>query len=84
MNMIIFIFQLEIGGRYEIVLTTPMGLTRYRLGDVIQVTGFFNQCPTYKFQYRYRHFLMFMFQFSNIRTNTETIKLLTKFSKRLS
>ncbi len=37
--------ELEIGGRYAVVITTGGGLYRYQLGDVIEVTGFFNQCP---------------------------------------
>lgn len=35
------------------VLTTPNGLYRYRLGDVVRVVDFYNQCPIVEFLYRY-------------------------------
>ena len=35
-------WELEIGQSYEIVLTTAMGMIRYRLGDFIKCTGHFN------------------------------------------
>ena len=41
--------QLEIGGKYIVVVTTGGGLYRYRLGDVIEVTGYFHNCPLVKF-----------------------------------
>ena len=44
--------ELEIGKSYEIVLTNFAGLYRYRLGDVVKVTGFFNACPEVIFLYR--------------------------------
>lgn len=37
--------QVEPGGRYEIVLTTSGGLYRYRLGDVVEITGFYRGLP---------------------------------------
>jgi GH3 auxin-responsive promoter len=37
--------QLEAGRRYEVIVTTGGGLYRYQLRDVIEVTGFENQCP---------------------------------------
>lgn len=44
--------ELKINHDYEIVVTTFNGLYRYRLGDVVQVTGFYNQSPKVKFLYR--------------------------------
>ncbi|MBX3001650.1 MAG: GH3 auxin-responsive promoter family protein [Caldilineaceae bacterium] len=41
--------QLEMGGQYEVVITTGGGLYRYRLGDVVEVTGFISQCPLIRF-----------------------------------
>jgi GH3 auxin-responsive promoter len=35
--------------RYEIVVTTSGGLYRYRLGDLVEVTGFLNRTPTLRF-----------------------------------
>ncbi len=37
--------QLELGCRYEVIVTTGGGLYRYQLRDVVEVTGFENQCP---------------------------------------
>ncbi|XP_075702092.1 GH3 domain-containing protein isoform X2 [Rhinoderma darwinii] len=37
---------------YELIITNRDGLYRYRLGDVVQVTGFNNQSPIVKFLYR--------------------------------
>lgn len=47
-----FLRQVELKQQYEVVLTTPMGLYRYRTGDVIKITGFYHQCPVYEFQHR--------------------------------
>ncbi|KAH7293633.1 hypothetical protein KP509_28G034400 [Ceratopteris richardii] len=35
----------EVGREYEVVLTTYGGLYRYRLGDIVRVTSFFNASP---------------------------------------
>ncbi|KAJ7518084.1 hypothetical protein O6H91_21G054500 [Diphasiastrum complanatum] len=37
--------EVRLGGLYEIVLTTFSGLYRYRLGDIVKVTGFHNATP---------------------------------------
>jgi hypothetical protein len=44
--------QLQVGHDYEVVLTTEAGLYRYRLGDVIRITGFHHQAPMFSYQYR--------------------------------
>ncbi|MBL7072159.1 MAG: GH3 auxin-responsive promoter family protein [Candidatus Omnitrophica bacterium] len=41
--------QLEKGQEYFIVLTTPGGLCRYNIDDMIKVTGFFNKTPIIEF-----------------------------------
>ena len=46
------IFQLDVGGVYELVLTTRMGLYRYRMGDIVKVVKFNGKCPVYEFLYR--------------------------------
>uniref|UniRef100_A0AAV2LLB1 GH3 domain-containing protein n=1 Tax=Knipowitschia caucasica TaxID=637954 RepID=A0AAV2LLB1_KNICA len=40
------------GHNYELLVTNASGLYRYRLGDVVKVVGFHNQCPVVEFQYR--------------------------------
>ncbi|XP_011622320.1 jasmonic acid-amido synthetase JAR1 isoform X2 [Amborella trichopoda] len=39
----------QVGGEYEVVVTTFTGLYRYRLGDVVQVVGFHNGSPKLSF-----------------------------------
>ncbi|KAH0835636.1 GH3 auxin-responsive promoter [Lanmaoa asiatica] len=34
------LWEVELGSRYELVLTTQDGLWRYRLGDVVEISGF--------------------------------------------
>ncbi|KAJ1414694.1 GH3 family [Sesbania bispinosa] len=41
--------QVKVGEEYEIVMTNPAGLYRYRLGDVVKVMGFHNSTPQLKF-----------------------------------
>lgn len=41
--------ELKEGQQYEVVITTSGGLYRYRLSDVIDVTGFFGKIPTLRF-----------------------------------
>ncbi|CAA0830959.1 Probable indole-3-acetic acid-amido synthetase GH3.1, partial [Striga hermonthica] len=41
--------NVQIGKEYEVVLTTPAGLYRYRLGDIVRVTGFYNSAPQFRF-----------------------------------
>jgi hypothetical protein len=42
--------ELELGGRYRVLLTTGGGLYRYDLGDEVEVVGFVGQCPTLRFR----------------------------------
>ena len=44
--------ELELGEKYEIVITNQAGLYRYKLGDVIKVVGYYNDCPEIEFLYR--------------------------------
>ena len=41
--------QLKTGARYSVILTTSGGLYRYRLGDIVEVTGFTKTCPLLRF-----------------------------------
>ncbi|XP_010548443.1 PREDICTED: indole-3-acetic acid-amido synthetase GH3.3 [Tarenaya hassleriana] len=41
--------DVEVGKEYELVITTFAGLYRYRVGDILQVTGFHNSAPQFKF-----------------------------------
>ncbi|CAG5120943.1 unnamed protein product [Candidula unifasciata] len=49
--------QVKEGSTYELVITNPSCLYRYRFGDVVKVVGFHNQCPVVEFKYRKGQFL---------------------------
>ncbi|XP_056285629.1 GH3 domain-containing protein [Pseudoliparis swirei] len=44
--------EVKEGENYELVITNASGLFRYRIGDIVKVVGFHNQCPIVEFQYR--------------------------------
>ncbi len=46
------ISELEVGKDYELILTNMSGLYRYRIEDVLRVTGFYKQSPKVTFLYR--------------------------------
>ena len=41
--------ELEKDKQYYVLITTVNGLYRYFMNDIVQVTGFYNKCPTLKF-----------------------------------
>jgi len=41
--------RLEKGGEYFVVLTTPGGLYRYNIDDIVRVSGFFDKTPVIEF-----------------------------------
>lgn len=41
--------ELQTGKKYKVIVTTSGGLYRYELGDIIEVTGFFQSAPIVKF-----------------------------------
>jgi hypothetical protein len=45
-------WALKPGVRYELFLTTAMGMVRYRLCDVVTCTGFFNRAPVIEFSHK--------------------------------
>lgn len=44
--------DLKTGADYEIVLTSSAGLYRYRLGDIVRITGHFGSAPLFEYRYR--------------------------------
>lgn len=44
--------NLVVGEDYEVVLTSRAGLYRYRLGDIVRITGRFKTAPTFQYLYR--------------------------------
>ncbi|KAK1369645.1 putative indole-3-acetic acid-amido synthetase GH3.1 [Heracleum sosnowskyi] len=41
--------DVQVGKEYELVITTYAGLNRYRVGDILRVTGFHNSAPQFNF-----------------------------------
>ncbi|KAJ4847779.1 hypothetical protein Tsubulata_003318 [Turnera subulata] len=41
--------DVELGKEYELIITTYSGLNRYRVGDILQVAGFYNKDPQFRF-----------------------------------
>ncbi|CDY39919.1 BnaA09g15010D [Brassica napus] len=46
---IVDLVNVEIGSYYEPLITNYYGLHRYRMGDILQVTGFYNNAPQFRF-----------------------------------
>ena len=44
--------ELQIGAKYELVYTGFSGFYRYRMGDIIEIKGFYHKAPIVKFCYR--------------------------------
>ncbi|KAK8693124.1 hypothetical protein V6N13_070718 [Hibiscus sabdariffa] len=43
------LFDVKVGKEYELIITTYVGLCRYRVGDVLRVIGFHNAAPQFPF-----------------------------------
>ena len=48
-GMMHWAWELEIGKQYQLVISTLMGLYRYDLRDIIEVTGFYQKTPIIRF-----------------------------------
>lgn len=44
--------DLVVGEEYEVVLSSTAGLYRYRLGDIVRITGHYGEAPTFQYLYR--------------------------------
>ena len=62
--------DLKEGESYEILVTNLSGLYRYRIKDVVQVTGFYNEAPMIRFMYRANQVL----SIAGEKTNEEAIR----------
>lgn len=48
-DKVVDLVNVKLGRYYELVVTTFAGLYRYRIGDVLQVAGFYNKAPQFRF-----------------------------------
>ena len=69
-SQILTIDQLEEGEDYEIIITNLSGFYRYRIKDVIRVTGFYNESPMVQFVYRKSQ----MLSIAGEKTNEEAVR----------
>lgn len=70
----VLIDKLEVGKKYEVVVTNLSGLYRYRLEDVVKVTGMYNNTPRIEFLYR-RNLSM---NVANEKTTTQMVDFSAK------
>ncbi|XP_038063297.1 indole-3-acetic acid-amido synthetase GH3.3-like [Patiria miniata] len=70
----LLIDEVEVGGRYELVLTMRSGLYRYRNGDVIQIVGFHENCPVMRMLYRSGEYLNLVYEKVNTQVVDAAIK----------
>lgn len=66
--------EIRLGEKYEIVVTNYAGLYRYRIGDVIKVVGFYNNCPEVEFICRKNQLLNMVSEKTNEEHITSSIK----------
>ncbi|KAK8519069.1 hypothetical protein V6N13_017686 [Hibiscus sabdariffa] len=48
-QQLVDLVDVELGQEYELVVTTNAGLYRYRVGDILRVSGFKNNAPQFNF-----------------------------------
>lgn len=77
-NITYTIDELEVGKDYEIIVTNLSGFYRYRIKDVIRVTGYHKQSPKLKFVYRKNQ----MISIAGEKTNDEAVSwAVSEFAK---
>ncbi len=62
--------ELEIGEDYRVIVTNLSGFYRYRLHDVVRVTGYYNETPMIRFVYRENQLI----SIAGEKTNEEDIR----------
>ncbi|KAJ0988724.1 hypothetical protein J5N97_007080 [Dioscorea zingiberensis] len=51
-TQVVDLVDVKLGHCYELIVTTYTGLYRYRVGDILMVTGFHNAAPQFQFMQR--------------------------------
>ncbi len=62
--------KVSCGRRYELIITNLSGFYRYRMMDIVEVTGFYNKLPKIRFVYRLNQVL----NIAGEKTNDSTMK----------
>ncbi|MDO5332298.1 MAG: GH3 auxin-responsive promoter family protein, partial [Bacillota bacterium] len=74
----LFIDQLEVGKKYEVILTNQSGFYRYRINDIIKVLGYEGKCPVINFVYRRGQLLNINGEKTNMEQMSEAMARLEK------
>lgn len=78
-DRVVDLVNVKRGCYYELIITTFSGLYRYRIGDVLQVTGFHNRAPQFRFVCR-RNVVL---SIDTDKTNEEDLHRSISMSKKL-
>ncbi|XP_009604191.1 putative indole-3-acetic acid-amido synthetase GH3.9 isoform X1 [Nicotiana tomentosiformis] len=78
-SKLVDLVHVRLGYYYELVITTFSGLYRYRIGDVLQVTGFHNKAPQFRFICR-RNVVL---SIDNDKTNEQDLHRSITLAKKL-
>lgn len=70
----LFMWEINIGKRYELVFTNHSGLYRYCMGDVIEVVDWYGQAPIVQFCYRKNQVLNIAGEKSNQEQLAEAVR----------
>ncbi|EOS26976.1 hypothetical protein C806_00568 [Lachnospiraceae bacterium 3-1] len=70
----LFMWEVNIGERYELVFTNHSGLYRYCMGDVIEVVDWYGQAPIVQFCYRKNQVLNIAGEKSNQEQLAEAVR----------
>lgn len=70
----LFMWELEMGERYELLFTNHSGLYRYCMGDVVELIGWYGQAPIVRFCYRKNQVLNIAGEKSNQEQLEEAIR----------
>ena len=76
LDNILSIDELEVGKKYEIIITNKSGFYRYRIKDVIEVIGKYEDCPLINFAYRKGQLLNVNGEKTSLEQMSEAIKRL--------
>lgn len=80
-NRVRCIEELEVGAYYEILVTNFSGFYRYRLNDVIKVTGFCGQAPVFEVCFRKNQAINIAGEKMDLQTISKAVDLLAKKCK---
>lgn len=70
--------ELEVGAYYEILITNFSGLYRYRLNDVLKVTGFYGQAPVFEICFRKNQAINIAGEKMDLQTISKAMDLLAQ------